>query len=281
MIKIVTDSTSYIPQEFIQQYDIRVVSLSVILNEKSYRELDLNHSTFYDEMAKVSQLPTSSQPSLEELSTCFEDIVSQGDSLLGIFLSSQMSGTYSSALFIRETLLEKYPQAEIEIFDSTSNCMQMGFMVLEAARYAQKGHTMEEVLLHIASVRDHSRFLFTPHVLDYLKKGGRIGGASALLGTLLQIKPILTVEEGKTTIFTKVRTKKKAIDTIVHKFLQDIHEAPLGEVIVHHINCPEEGRLLADELEKQLHCKVQIQAIGPVIGLHVGPGSIGLAYYTL
>ncbi len=281
MIKIVTDSTSYIPEEFIQQYDIRVVSLSVILNEKSYRELDLSNSTFYDEMAKVSQLPTSSQPSLEEMSTCFEDILSQGDSLLGIFLSSQMSGTYSSALFVRKTLLEKYPQAEIEIFDSTSNCMQMGFMVVEAARYALKGHTMEEILLHISSVRDHSRFLFTPHVLDYLKKGGRIGGASALLGTLLQIKPILTVEEGKTTIFTKVRTKKKAIDTIIQKFLQDIHEAPLGEVIVHHINCPEEGRLLADELEKQLHCKVQIQAIGPVIGLHVGPGSIGLAYYTL
>ncbi|PHV72041.1 fatty acid-binding protein DegV [Sporanaerobium hydrogeniformans] len=281
MIKIVTDSTCYLPQEYSDTYDIRIVSLNVVLNGKSYRELDLSNDTFYEEMGKSTELPTSSQPSPEEMLTTFESIVSQGDSILGIFLSSQMSGTYTSAQLIKNIILEKYPQATIELFDSTSNCMQMGYMVLEAARFAKAGHSLQEVIAHTTAIREHSRFLFTPHVLDYLRKGGRIGGASALLGTLLQIKPILTVEKGKTTVFTKVRTKKKAIDTIIQQFLMDIQSAQLGEVIVHHINCPEEGQLLAAELEKHIHLKVKIQSIGPVIGLHVGPGSIGLAYYTL
>ena len=116
--------------------------------------------------------------------------------------------------------------------------------------------------------------------LDYLKKGGRIGGASALLGTLFQIKPILTVCDGKTTVFTKVRTKKKAVDTLVTTLVNDLQGKELGGVIVHHINCQDEGLSLAAKIKKQLGVDVQIDTIGPIIGLHVGPGSIGVAYFT-
>ena len=278
-IKIVTDSTSYIPEEFINKYDISVVSLNVIMNGESIREVDLDNETFYSKMEESTEIPSSSQPSPDEIYNTFENIIKEGNSIVGIFISSDMSGTVSSANLIKNMLLEKYPTAHIEIVDSRSNCMQMGYVAIEAAK-AAAGKSMEEVIDVCTSVINNSRFLFTPDTLDYLKKGGRIGGASALLGTLFQIKPILTVCDGKTTVFTKVRTKKKAVDTLVTTLVNDLQGKELGGVIVHHINCQDEGLSLAAKIKKQLGVDVQIDTIGPIIGLHVGPGSIGVAYFT-
>lgn len=279
-IKIVTDSTSYIPEEFINKYDISVVSLNVIINGESIREVDLDNETFYSKMEESTEIPSSSQPSPDEIYNTFENIIKEGNSIVGIFISSDMSGTVSSANLIKNMLLEKYPTAHIEIVDSRSNCMQMGYVAIEAAKAAAAGKSMEEVIDVCTSVINNSRFLFTPDTLDYLKKGGRIGGASALLGTLFQIKPILTVCDGKTTVFTKVRTKKKAVDTLVTTLVNDLQGKELGGVIVHHINCQDEGLSLAAKIKKQLGVDVQIDTIGPIIGLHVGPGSIGVAYFT-
>ena len=279
-IKIVTDSTSYIPEEFINKYDISVVSLNVIMNGESIREVDLDNETFYSKMEESTEIPSSSQPSPDEIYNTFENIIKEGNSIVGIFISSDMSGTVSSANLIKNMLLEKYPTAHIEIVDSRSNCMQMGYVAIEAAKAAAAGKSMEEVIDVCTSVINNSRFLFTPDTLDYLKKGGRIGGASALLGTLFQIKPILTVCDGKTTVFTKVRTKKKAVDTLVTTLVNDLQGKELGGVIVHHINCQDEGLSLAAKIKKQLGVDVQIDTIVPIIGLHVGPGSIGVAYFT-
>lgn len=279
-IKIVTDSTSYIPEEFINKYDISVVSLNVIMNGESIREVDLDNETFYSKMEESTEIPSSSQPSPDEIYNTFENIIKEGNSIVGIFISSDMSGTVSSANLIKNMLLEKYPTAHIEIVDSRSNCMQMGYVAIEAAKAAAAGKSIEEVIDVCTSVINNSRFLFTPDTLDYLKKGGRIGGASALLGTLFQIKPILTVCDGKTTVFTKVRTKKKAVDTLVTTLVNDLQGKELGGVIVHHINCQDEGLSLAAKIKKQLGVDVQIDTIGPIIGLHVGPGSIGVAYFT-
>ena len=281
MIKIVTDSTSYIPKNDLTKYDIRIASLGVVLNGQTYREVDLSNDTFYEEMAKSPEIPSSSQPSPAELYDTFEQLIKEGHSILGIFLSSEMSGTYSSAHATKHALLEKYPNAKIEIVDSRTNCMQLGFICLAAAKAIEEGASLEKAVEVAKYTIDHSRFLFTPETLTYLKKGGRIGNASALIGTLLQIKPILTVNQGKTDVVTKVRTKKKAVDTLVSTLLEDLKTEKLGDVIVHHINCPEEGLALAKKLEEALDHPVRIQSIGPVIGLHVGPGSIGVAYYTV
>ena len=279
-VKIITDSTSYIPEEYIKDYDINVVSLNVILEGTSYREVDLDNLEFYRKMELTGEIPKSSQPSLDEMMKVFEEVVKGGDDIVGIFLSSKMSGAYSSANLVKSMVLEKYPNAKIEIIDSMTNCMQMGYEVLEAARFAKEGKTIEEVVDIAIKTRERSRFLFFPDTLRYLKKGGRIGGAAALLGTVLQIKPILTVENGVTTVYEKVRTKKRAINTIIDKVLKDAKEKGLSEVIVHHINCEEEGKSLAKALEEKLHIPVKHQTIGPIIGLHVGPASIGVAYYT-
>ena len=281
MIKIVTDSTSYIPSHLQSQYDISIVSLGILINGQNIREVDIQNEAFYTELAHAEEIPSSSQPSPTELYDVFENLIQEGHSIVALFISSEMSGTYASALSTKQALLEHYPQAQIEIIDSRTNCMQLGYAALSAAKAAAAGKSFEEVIATANDVVQHSRFLFTPDTLTYLKKGGRIGNASALLGTLLQIKPILTVVDGKTTVFTKVRTKKKAVETLINGLMDDLKDRALGEVIVHHINCPEEGEALAKQLSETINQPVQIQSIGPVIGSHVGPGSIGLAYYTV
>lgn len=279
-IKIVTDSTSYIPSEYIEKYDIKVVSLNVIMNGVSKREVDIDNKYFYKEMDESNEVPKSSQPIPQEMIDIFKGIVEAGDSIVGIFLSLKMSGTYYTANMVKEMILEEYPNADIRILDSKTNCMQMGFAAIEAAKASAEGKSINEVISTAEHVFNNSRFLFTPETLDYLKKGGRIGGAAALFGNILQIRPILTVVDGETSVFKKVRTRKKVIDEIVKEVLADIKANGLGDVIVHHINCEEDGLKLAKVLEEKLSRKVGIQSIGPVIGLHVGPGSIGIAYYT-
>ena len=279
-IKIVTDSTSYISDEYIKKYDIKLVSLNVIINGVSSREIDIENEVFYEEIRNSKEIPKSSQPIPEEMLNTFREIVEDGDSIVGIFLSSKMSGTYSSANMIKDMILEDYPDAEIHILDSKTNCMQMGFAVIEAARTASEGKSINEVINAANHVINNSRFLFTPETLEYLKKGGRIGGAAALFGNVLQIKPILTVVNGETSVFKKVRTRKKAIEEIVKTVLEEIESKGFGDIVVHHINCQEDGLKLAKALENKLGKKVEIQSIGPVIGVHVGPGSIGIAYYT-
>lgn len=280
MIKLVTDSTSYIPKDELLNYDISVVSLNVILNGWSQRELDIDNETFYAEMAMAKEIPTSSQPTPDEIYAAFEKIITEGNAVLGIFLSSDMSGTFASAHLVKTMLIEKYPGAVIELLDSRTNSMQMGHVVLEAAKAACQGKSMEDIVSCAKQVIQNSRFLFVPDTLTYLKKGGRIGGAAALIGNLLQIKPILTVEEGKTTVFAKVRTKKKALEVIIEALMKDLKEAELGGIIVHHIHCLEEGHLFAAQIHAQLGIDVKLQSIGPVIGLHVGPGCVGIAYFT-
>ena len=279
-IKIIADSTCYLPQEYIDKYKISIASLNVLLNGNSYRETDLSNDWFYNEMAKSPTIPTSSQPSIEELYSTEESLVKDGHDVVGIFLSSDMSGTFSTSNLVKNMILENYPDAKIVMIDSRSNCMQAGFAVLEAAKAANENKSLDEVVSIAKNVIENSKFIFVPETLEYLKKGGRIGGASALFGSLLQIKPILTVEDGKTTVFTKVRTKKKAIDKIVNTILEQNSKTPIKGLIVHHINCESEGQELADRLKSSLGLdNVKIQSIGPIIGLHVGPGSIGVAYH--
>lgn len=278
-IKIVTDSTSYIPKKYLEEYDISVVSLNILLKNINKREVLISNNTFYKDMEDTGEFAVSSQPTPEEFYNIFETIAKNGDDIVGIFISSEMSGTYSTANLVKDMILEKY-NINIKIIDSRTNCMQMGFVVLEAAKCAKEGKSIDEVVSIANNTIKNSRFIFSPSVLDYLKKGGRIGSASALIGNLFQIKPILTVNKGKTDVLAKVRTKKKAVSTMIDILMNDLKERKLGGVIVHHINCKEEGLALAKVLEEKLGTNIEIQDIGPVIGAHVGPGSIGIAYFT-
>ncbi|MGI6066362.1 MAG: DegV family protein, partial [Bacillota bacterium] len=199
-IKIVTDSTCYIPKSIRKSQDISIVSLSVNFPAKTYIEEETDYDNFYQALSESTTLPASSQPSLHSLINCFENIVSAGNSVVAVFLSSLMSGTYSTALTAKDIVMKKYPQANIEVIDSKSNSMEMGLAVLAGAVTAKAEASVKDVIDSINYIIDRSRFLFVPETLTYLKKGGRIGAASALLGNILNIKPILTVTDGITTV---------------------------------------------------------------------------------
>lgn len=279
-LKIITDSTSYLDEKMILEYGINVLSLNVVMNSKSYREVDMDYHVFYKELAESTDFPKSSQPSLAEVETCFRRILEEGHDLLGIFISSKMSGTYQTAYMVSQNLREEFPNAKIQLVDSMSNCMELGFVVLEAAKKAAQGLSMESVIESCNTMIEKSNFIFLPETLEYLKRGGRIGKAKALLGNLLQLTPILTVANGETTVLQKVRTKKKAMAYIYQSFQEDIQEKGLGGAVIHHIENEEEAKSLAKKIEKDRNIHVAIQPIGPVIGCHVGPGAIGIVYYT-
>ncbi|SNS61330.1 EDD domain protein, DegV family [Anaerovirgula multivorans] len=278
-IKILTDSTSYINESIRASLDIRIVSLIVEFEDITLKETEINNERFYEMMEKKG-IPKSSQPSIGDLYNEMESVVKQGDDLVCIFLSSDMSGTYSSAHMAKNMIIENYPNANIEIADSRSNCMQLGFAAIVAARAAKENKTLNQVKQVVKENIKKSRFLFIPDNLKYLEKGGRIGRANAIMGDLLKIVPILTVENGVTTIFQKIRTKKKAVLTIVKQVLEDIKVLGLGEIVIHHINCIDEAKSVANQIKEVVDIDIKMQDIGPVIGLHVGPGAIGIAYYT-
>ena len=278
-VNVLTDSTSYIDKITKSELDIKTVSLNLKFDDQNFREIDIDNNSFY-KMMDEKGIPFSSQPSISEIYTEMESVVACGHELLCIFISSDMSGTYSTANVVKKMILEKYENAKILILDSRSNCMQLGFAVIAAARAAREGKTLDEAAKKAVEIFSRSRFLFIPKNLEYLRKGGRIGGASALIGNLLKIIPILTVEDGKTTVLAKVRTKKKAVLTMLEKMFKDIDNFGLGEIIVHHINCCDEATQLASLIKEKLKVMVNICDIGPVIGLHVGPGAIAIVYYT-
>jgi DegV family protein with EDD domain len=278
-IQVLTDSTSYIDEDTRNELNIKVASLNVRFDDNGFREMDIDNKMFY-EMMEEKGIPVSSQPSVGELYDKMEEVISNGDSLICVFLSSDMSGTYSTAHMAKQMILEKYSDAKIEIIDSRSNSMQLGFAAIAAARAAKQGKGFEQAVKAAEENILRSRFLFIPDNLVYLQKGGRIGRASALIGNLLKIIPILTVENGITTVFKKVRTKKNAVIAMMDKMLEDINDYGLGEVVVHNINCYDEAADVVENIRAILNVPVKICDIGPVIGLHVGPGAIGIAYYT-
>ena len=282
-VRIVTDSVSSIPAEVRERLDISVVSLYVVEGTTSTREIEIDHDEFYDRIAAAKELPTSAQPSPADLLEAFTSLIDKGHEVVGVFISDLMSGTFASANMVRDMVLKDRPDAKIEIVDSRSNSMQEGFVAIAAAEMAALGGTIEQcVTAALDSVR-RSRFLFTPESLESLRRGGRIGNAAALIGSLIQLTPVLTVENGVADTFKKVRTYPKAIATIIDQVVADAEShGGITRMCVHNITRSqlENAREVRDRLaEKFSHLDIPVISLGPVIGTHVGP-AVGVIYET-
>lgn len=280
-VKVITDSTSYIPRPLRASLDIGVATLFSELDGVTFEDDAEDYTPFYTALRASGGFPTTSQPSVQTMVDLMESRVAEGHSVVGVFISQHMSGTYSTSLLARDLVLERHPDAVIEVLDGKSNCMELGLAVLAAARAAAEGRPVAEVVAAAEEMTERTRFLFTPLTLEYLRRGGRIGNASALLGSLLQIKPILTVADGKTDTYAKVRSLQKAWDTVVDAFANDIAEkGGLGEVYVHHIDDPEAASRFAERVSAVAGRAVELLPIGPAIGTHVGPGTVAVVYST-
>lgn len=280
-VRVITDSTSYVPAALRESLGIGVVRLSSLLDGVTYVEDEANYAPFYDALAASKSFPTTSQPSVADVVEAIDSRVEAGDPVVGVFISEKMSGTYSTAQLARDMVREKNPDAVIEIVDGRSNSMELGLAVLAAARAAAAGAPVEDVVAAAEEMTRHTRFLFTPMTLEYLRRGGRIGNASALLGTLLQIKPVLTVVDGVTDTFAKVRSMAKAHDLIAQTFADDIRDkGGLDEAYVHHIHDEDAGRTFAKRISEIAGRAIELVDIGPVVGAHVGPGTVAVVYST-
>jgi len=275
-VKIVTDSTAYLLPETIARYDIRVVPLKVVFGTEVYSEgVDITNEEFYQRLAKSSRLPTTSQPPVSDFIQVYTELAQLGHPILSIHISGKLSGTVNSALAARDVL----PQAQIEVVDWLS--MGMGLLVLRAAEAAEEGHGLQEIKAAIKPLTTRMNICGVLDTLKYLQKGGRIGGAKALVGTLLKIKPILALENGEVKVLAKVRTRDKAIEYML-KFMEKRVErsAPIHGAVVH-AHALEEALALEKEVRARFDCaELYLIELGPVFGTHTGPGTLGLAFYS-
>ncbi len=273
---VVTDSTAYIPEDLRERFNIHIVPLNVVFGEEAYREeLELTASDFYEMVRRYGELPTTSQPAIGQFVELFEQLSKDYDAVISIHLSSGISGTYQGAVAAANMV----EGIEVHAFDSEITCMVQGFYVLEAAKMAQEGKEPGEIIARLEEMRSKSDAYFVVDDLQNLQRGGRLNGASALIGSLLQVKPILQFENKVIVPYEKVRTKKKALKRVIDLFEKDYQKGiPLQAVIIHG-NAEQEALELKSELEQSYpNTEFIVSYFGAVIGTHLGEGAIGLGW---
>jgi len=275
MLRIVTDSSANLPERLVQQYNIAVVPLNVHIGEKSYQEgINLSREEFYRRLPKTHPLPTTSQPSAGQFQEVYERIFSDGDEVLSMHLSSRLSGTYASAAGAKSMMRD----APLTLFDSGTVSVGLGILVLAAARAAQDGFAREEIVALLEKMAARTIIYFTVDTLEYLQRGGRIGTAAAWVGTILQLKPVLAIEQGEVLATDRVRTRKRALSRLLALLAEHCSAADAWWAGVAHIQADEESTRLTDTICRDLPITGALKAeIGPVIGTHGGPGTIGVA----
>jgi DegV family protein with EDD domain len=278
-IKIVTDSTAYLPEATVREHDIRVVPLCVHFGDEDFKEgVELSIEEFYTRLRVAPELPSTSQPAPGDFRRVFEDLAEEGHQILTLTISSKLSGTYNSAMTAKEML----PGAQIAVVDSLSTSVGLHLMLMAALDSTQNGAGLEQVAAQMEQIRDKLHVLFVVDTLEYLAKGGRIGNAKAFLGTLLKVKPILVLKDGAIEPLEQVRSKRKAemrmLDLIEERLADG---APQAHVAVTHALVPDEAEVVAQELADRLGCSDPLLSqVGPVIGTHTGPGVVGVAAYA-
>jgi DegV family protein with EDD domain len=280
MIRVITDSVASIPKGIAESDGLQVLTLYVNREGHEYEDAKMDVDEFYrDIYDMIDDIPTSSQPSAEAFERAFEDAANAGDQVLGIFISTGLSGCYNGALRAIRSVAARHAGFQYALIDSTSCGGDEGLPVLDAVDAVAEGCTLAEAAQKTLRGVQSSRFLFTTESLAFLKAGGRIGNAAALLGNLIQLAPVFTVHDTLTTALAKVRTRPKALKRIVEQLGDDIEQCGgLKRIVVHYIGDKTPAVKWAhDVIEPFVGFAVEVLPVSPVIGCHVGP-AIGIAY---
>ena len=277
-IAIVTDSTSDIPKNMVNENQITSVPLSVIFEEETFLDdgKQITTEEFYKRLRSAEKLPTTTQPTPKDFVDVYNKLLEDHDRILSIHISKKLSGTINSA----EMAKQQMPDAPIEIMDSEYVHMPLGFLVLEAAKIAKVGGPYDEILSTIDSLRNNMNELFVPSTLEYLKKGGRIGKAKGLIASLLEIKPILTLHDGEVSQFKTARRWNQAKTEIINSMETLISDPSKLIVSVGDSDTEEEGAEMYDRIKEKFSPKEIFRVnVGAVVGTHLGPGGIAVSFY--
>jgi DegV family protein with EDD domain len=279
-IAIVTDSTAYLPAELREKYQITVTSQVLLWDGEALKDgVDIQPEAFYRRLQTAKNMPTTSQVAMPDMQQAFSSLLDQGYEVLGLFLSSKLSGTFQSAMQGRSELTKG--QEKVKIIDSQTTTMALGLQVLTLARAAAEGASLSDCCDLAETLRERSGVYFVVDTLEFLHRGGRIGGAQRLLGTALNLKPILTVQDGKVEAVERVRTKSKALDRLIELVAEKTHGQTPLRVASLHANAEAEARETLTRFGQLTHPVESLScSLSPVVGTHTGPGTIGLAYLT-
>ncbi|MBC8503812.1 MAG: DegV family protein [Anaerolineales bacterium] len=277
-IAIVTDSSAYIPDSALEGLNVSVIPLWLLWEGQSFRDgVDIDPVSFYQRLRQTKNLPTSSQPTVPEFEKFFEKALEDADAIVNVLVSSKISGTIDNAT----QAIARMPHREIRLVDALSSSMGLGFCVLAAARAAASGESIDAVVEAAESMKERVHFLFVVDTLEYLHKGGRIGGAKRLMGTALKVKPILHFTDGQIDSLTSARTKRKALAQLLEIAEERLAGKAMMEAALVDIDSPNEGDIVANMVEQRFAPSIiHRSTVSPVVGTHVGPGAIGFAFYA-
>lgn len=275
-IKIVTDSTADLPIEYVKDNNIEVVPLYVNFPGATYRDgVDLKPKDFYTLLQNSKDvLPKTSTPTRQDFTDTYKRILDEGCEIISIHISSGLSSTFSIAQTAAKSISDR-----IRVFDSKSISLGIGLQVMETVDMLKQGLHLDEIMHSLQDLRQRTEVLFSIDTLEYLQKGGRIGKVSSLLGSILNIKPVVRVEDGIYVPLDKVRNQKQAIKKMVDYMEQVLGDLPPRYVAVAHGAAEEAAHCLKELVENTLGKKIVcLQETGPVIGVHTGPGTLGLTF---
>ncbi len=278
-IKIVTDSTADLPQEIARDLGLTVVPLTVFFGPESYLDgVELKAQDFYAKLISSPHHPKTSQPSPADFAAVYNALKSEADTILSIHLSSHLSGTFQSAV-LAKAMVEG---VDIELVDTKGASMTFGVTVIEAARAVRAGWSKEQVLALIDRMVKNVGVFFCVDTLEYLRRNGRIGKASALLGSLLNIKPVLTLEDGIVAPYEKLRGQNRVIPRLVELMQQKMGPEKRIRVAVIHAAAKDQAEKLLEAIRGAFEVdEATIADIGPVVGAHTGPGTLATIFYGL
>ena len=277
-IKIMTDTTSDITLETASELDIHLIPINIILEDVSYKDkYELGTDEFYAKMSSMEGMPKTSQITVQEHIDEFKKF-SDDHSIIYVTIASQASGTYQSAHIAKEAVLDENPDADITIIDGKGFSYMYGYWVMEAAKKLNAGATKEEIISFIEEGLAKTDVRFVVDTLDYLKKGGRISGTAKLFATVLDIKPILTIENGLVMTVDKVRGFKNAVSKSADTAIAESEN--LDTIVIVHGNDEEKGNMVVETLKSKADIgNIVVGVVGPTVGSHTGPGVIGIIYF--
>ncbi len=276
-VAIVTDSSAFLPEALREQYGIHMIPLNLHWGEESLLDgVEITTDEFYRRLAQADALPTTSQPSAGRFLELFEQLAEEAESIVCVLISSELSGTVASANAAREMMAD-FP---IEIVDSQSASLGLGLIAIAAARAAEEGKDYRQVAETARKLVPHTQIIFVVDTLEYLHKGGRIGGARRFLGSVLSIKPLLHLVDGKIEPLASVRTKRKAVEQMLSVIREETAGAEALHMGVINAAVPGEGDALRERIRREFDPAELIQGeLSPVVGTHTGPGTLGVGFY--